>query len=135
MQILQRGNLRSLLEHGADASRGRIAGGKRSDTRNVVANRSAANRFLVVEGFAPERRVDDQIDFSRFHQINDVRSPFVYLKNGLRFNSCAEKRGRGSPCSNELEAEGFKFLAKPDNVPFVAVVYADKHRTFAWQTL
>jgi len=45
MQILQRGDFRSLLEHGANAARGGVAGGKRRDTGNVVANRRARMDF------------------------------------------------------------------------------------------
>src|SRR5438094_8396528 len=73
MQILQGRDFSSLLEHGANSARSGVGSGKRGDAGNVVANGGPANGLFVVERFAAERRVDDQIDFSRFHQVDDIR--------------------------------------------------------------
>jgi len=67
-----------------NSARGGMRRGKRGDTRYVVANRRAADRFFVVERFATEGRVDHQIDLTCFYQVNDVRPPFVYFEHRLR---------------------------------------------------
>src|SRR5882724_1940727 len=77
MQVLQGRNFGPLLEHGANSARSGVGSGERRDARNVVANGGAANRLFVVERFAAQRRVDDQIDFSRFHQVDDIRPAFT----------------------------------------------------------
>ena len=65
VQILQGAHFGFVAGHGANAARGSAGGGKRGDAGNVVADGGAANGFFVVERFAAERRIDEQIALCR----------------------------------------------------------------------
>ena len=84
MQILKSGNFGALIEQSANAAGGGVGGRKCRDAGNIVANRSAANGFFVVEGLAAQRRVDDQVDLAGFNEVDDVGAAFVYFENGFR---------------------------------------------------
>jgi hypothetical protein len=73
-----------MIHQRTDAARRRNRGGKRGDARNFIAYGSSADRFLIVEGLASERRIDDEIYPPRLDQIDDVGPPFIGLVDGLR---------------------------------------------------
>ena len=66
VQILQRVDFEGMIDQGANAARGGLRGGKRGDAGHSVTHGGAADGFLVVKGFAAQRRIDDQIDAARF---------------------------------------------------------------------
>src|SRR5215472_9199358 len=135
MQVLQSGNFDALLVERVNAPRRCVRRSQRSDTGYIVANRGAPNRFLIVERFAAERRVDDQIDFSGFDQIHDIGAAFVDLEDRLRVDPGSfESRSRATR-GEQAKTERSQLLAERAQVPFVAVVDTEKHRAFAGQTL
>src|SRR5215831_15495464 len=73
MQMLERSDLDFVALHRANASGRCTSRRKRGDARYVVSHGSSANRFLVVKGFAAERRIDQQIDLAGFDQVDDIR--------------------------------------------------------------
>ncbi len=89
MQILQGVYFGAMAGHGANAERGGARRGQRGNARNVVANGGAADGFFVVEGFAAERRVDEQIDLAGFDEVDDIRAPFVYFVDRFDFDARA----------------------------------------------
>ena len=105
MQILQSGDFDSLLDQGANAARRSLGRGQRGDARNVVANGGAANGFFVVEGFAAERSVDDQIDFAGLDEIDDVGAAFVYFEDAFGFDARGLESGGGAARGGKLKAE------------------------------
>src|SRR5271169_63305 len=97
MQILQSSDFGALIEKRANAAGGSVSRRKRRDARNVIANRRAANGFLVVKRFAAERRVDDQIDLAGLDEVNDVGAAFIHLEDGLGWNPGRfERSGRAA---------------------------------------
>src|ERR1700688_880119 len=112
-----------------------MPGGKRSDAWNVVANGGAANGFFVVEGFAPERSIDDQIDFASLDQIDDVWAAFIYFKDALGLDPCSVQSSGGAASSGQLKAQRRELLANGGEMLFVAVVDAEENSAFARQAL
>src|SRR5579859_1496004 len=135
MQILQSCNFGALIQQRANAASRGMGGRQRGDTRNVIANGGTPDGFFVVERFAAERGVNDQIDLASFHEVNDVGPAFVYLKHGFRFNSRGfEGRSRATR-GEQAEAEIMEFFAKRSDVLFVAIIDAKKNSAFARQPL
>ncbi len=89
MEILECGNVHGLTghRHRSNSFCGGGGGGERGDAGNVVADCGAADGFFVVEGFAAERRVDDEIYFGGFDEVDDVRPAFIYFEDGFDFDS------------------------------------------------
>src|SRR5579863_8874536 len=135
MQILQSRNFDSLFDQRANAARRGVSGGKRCDTRNVVANGGAANRFFIVEGFASERRIDDQVAFAGLNQVNDVGAALIYFEDALGLYAGGVQSRGGAASSGKLKPERRKFFSDRGEMFFVAVVDAEKDRSFAWQAL
>src|SRR6266576_1002585 len=82
-----------------------------------------------------ERRVDDQIDFPGFDQVHDIGSAFVDLEDTLRVDSGSfESRSRAAR-GEQAKTERGQLFTERAQVLFVAVVYTEKHRAFAGQTL
>ena len=96
MQILQGSNFRALFQKRMNPARRGMRGRQRRDARDVVANGCPSNRFFVVERFASQRRVDDEIDLSSFHQIHDVRPALIHFEDGFRFDAGGFQRRGGS---------------------------------------
>src|ERR1700683_113775 len=127
MEILKGGDVGSVPGHGANAARCGGAGRQRGDARDVVTDRSAADGFFVVEGFAAERRVDDQVYLSRFDQVNDVRTPFVHFVNRVDFDAGArQSRGRTAR-GRDAESGGGEIFYDGADMFFVVVVDADEN--------
>ena len=111
VQVLQSGNFEFSLTLRAQTSYRGIGGRERGDAGHVVANRCATNGFFVVEGFAAERGVNDQIHFARFYQVDDIRPAFVYFEHCLDLTRSLKRR-RGAARGNQLESEDYKFFRK-----------------------
>src|SRR5579875_3109722 len=124
MQILERGDVRGLPGHGANAARGGAGRRKRGNARNVVANGGAANGLLVVEGLASERRIDHQIHFTGFDQIDDVRTAFVHFVNFLDVDSGARESRGCATRGDDLQSGGGKILRDPGDGALVVIVDA-----------
>src|SRR5690242_17640722 len=103
MKIVQSRYLYSLLDQRATAVRGGLARGQRRDARNVVANRGAANGFFIVEGFAAQRRIDDQIDLAGLDEVNDIGPAFVYFEDAFGFDACSVQSSSGAASGGELK--------------------------------
>src|ERR1700758_4986618 len=111
VQVLQRGNLDALLVEGANSPRCRVGRGQRGNTRYIVANCSAPNRLLVVKRFAAQWRVDDQIDFSGFHQVYNVGPALVHFEDRFRLDSCGFQSCGGAARGQQPKAKCRKLLA------------------------
>src|SRR6266481_604794 len=109
--------------------------GKRSDARNVVTNCRAADRFLVVERFAPEGRVDHQVDFACFHQVHNVWPAFVYFENWFGFDAGGFQRSRGSASGQQSKTEGRELFSECPQMFLVTVVDTEEHRPLARKAL
>src|SRR4029077_7880315 len=119
----------------ADAKCRRLSRGKRGDAWNVVADSSAANGFFVVEGFAAERSVDDQIDFAGLDEIDDVGAAFIYLEYAFGFDSCGLKSSGGSARGGELKPERSEFFTDGREMSFVPIIDAEEDGAFAGKAL
>src|SRR5438093_6642378 len=53
--------------------------GDGGDAGYMMIDCGAANRLLVKEGLAAERRVDDEIDFAALDVVHNLRPPFVHI--------------------------------------------------------
>ena len=102
MQVLQGGYVHGVSGHGTNAAGRRAGGGKRGDAWDVVTDRGATDGFLVVEGLAAERSVDDEVDFAGFDQVDDIRTAFVDLVDGFDFDTRAGESGRGAARGDDL---------------------------------
>src|SRR5208283_2998775 len=102
MQILQGRDIRTVTSHCSHPPCRRTRRRKSSDARNIVANRRTPNRFLVVERFAPQRRVNHQIHLGRLDQIHNVRPPLIHLVHRLHFDPRASQSGRRPARSHHL---------------------------------
>src|SRR5260370_41003386 len=80
MQVLQCSDFDALFEERPNPPRGSMRCSHRRDARYIVANCGATDRFLVVERLASERGVDNEVDLAGFHQVHDIRAPFVDLE-------------------------------------------------------
>src|SRR5580704_2796573 len=105
MQILQGRNFRALIEKRANSAGGSVGRRERRDTWNVIANGGSANGFFVVERFATQRRVDDQVDLARFDEVHDVGTSFIHFEHGLRFNPGTFERGSSPARGKQQETE------------------------------
>src|SRR6266545_6681833 len=88
MQFLQRPNLdvasALVCSNGLnDCLRAR----HRGDAGDVILQSSATNCLLVEVGGAAQRCVDDQRDLAPLDVVDDIRTPFVYLKDALDFQA------------------------------------------------
>src|ERR1700674_4309720 len=109
--------------------------GKSSDTRYVVADRRAPDRFFIVERFTSQGRVDYQIDLARFHQVHNVRPSFIHFEYRFGLDAGGFQRSRGSPGSKEMKTQRRKLFSKNSQMLFVTVVHAEKNRALARQAL
>src|SRR6266851_8920686 len=135
MQVLQRSDLDSLFNQGANTARGGVAGSESGDARDVVADGGAANGFFIVKGFAAEWSVDDQIDLAGLDEVDDVGAAFVYFEYAFGLDARSVQRGSGAARGGELKAERRELFADGGEMFFVAVVHAEKHATLAGQAL
>ena len=55
----------------------------RRDGWDAGENGCAANGLLVKQGILPARGVDDELDALALDQVDDIRSPFLYLENSF----------------------------------------------------
>ena len=111
MKVLQRGNFDSLLDQGTNPACGCVCRGERGNTRNVVTNRCAANRFFVVKRFAAERCVNHQINLAGLDQVHDIRAAFIDLEDGFGLDARGVQCRSGSARGGQLEAKRRKLLA------------------------
>src|SRR5258707_6918910 len=109
--------------------------GQRGDARNVVAYRRATNRFFVIERFAPEGRVDHQIDFARFHQVHNVGAALVYFENGFGFDAGGFQRSRGSASGQQSKTQRRELPSECPQMVLVTVVDTEEDRPLARQAL
>src|SRR6202171_6192395 len=109
--------------------------GKSSDTRYVVTDRCAPDRFFIVERFTPKGRVDYQIDLARFHQVHNVRPAFIHFEYRLGLDAGGFQRSRSSPSSKQMKTQRRKLFSKNSQMLFVTVVYAEENRALARQEL
>src|SRR6266852_4943325 len=112
-----------------------MRGGERGDTRNIVANGRAANRFFVVERFAPEGSVDHEIDLALFHQVHNIRPAFVYFEYRIGLDACGFQRGSGSTRREQTKTQRRQLFSKCSELLFVTVIHAEKNGTLARQAL
>src|SRR5713101_807941 len=131
MQVLERGYFRPLLKQRVDSPRRRMRRGKCRYARNVIAYGSPSNGFFVVERFAAQRGIDDQIDLSCLHEVDDVGPPFVHLEHGLRFDSGGLQCGRCSARGQQTKSHVRQFFSEGAEMFFVAIVHAEKNGAFA----
>ncbi len=124
MQILKRGDFGALIEQRANSTRGGVGSRKRRDAGNIVANRGAADGLFVVEGFAAQWRVDDQIDFASFHEVDDIGAAFIYFEHGFGGNAGGFERRGGAARGQQTEAKFMELFSEGGEVALVAVVYA-----------
>src|SRR5580692_10374373 len=135
MQILEGGDFRALIEQSANSAGGGVGRGECCNAWNVITNRRATNRFFVVERFAAERRVDDQVDLAGFDEVNDVGPALVYFEDGFCWNPCSFECRGGTAGSEQPEAKLVKLFSERAKVSLVAIVDAEKNRAFARQPL
>jgi len=79
---------------------------KRRNARNVVANRGAPDRLFVIKRFATERGINDEIDLTCFHEVDDVRTAIHLLENRFGFDAGGFQRRRGSARGKQAETQG-----------------------------
>src|SRR2546427_12397496 len=103
--------------------------GKRRDARYVVTDGRAPNRFFVVERFAPQWRVDYQIDLARFHQVHNVRPAFVHFEYRFGFDAGGCQRSRGSPSGKQTKTQRRQLFSKGTQLLLVTVVNVEEDGT------
>src|SRR5665213_4424770 len=130
MQILQGVYFGFVAGHRADAESGSTRRGKGGDARNVIAYRGAANRFFVIERFAAEGRIDEQIHLARFYEVHDIRTAFVHLVNGFHFDAGLAQSGGGAARGDYFQSSGNEVSGHGLRVLFVPVTNAHEHNTF-----
>src|SRR5690349_20810510 len=93
----------------APACSNRLHGGLRSaqsrDARHPIRHRRSPNRFLIAKGMRAGGGVNNQLQRSRFQQINSVRTTLVELENRLALQSGGLERSGGAASRHDLEAK------------------------------
>ena len=79
VQILQRVDLKGVIDQRTNPTGGGQSGGKRRNARDFVPHGGTTNGLFIVERFAAERRIDNEIDAARLYEIDDIGAPFVGL--------------------------------------------------------
>lgn len=100
VQILKRVNAKGMIDQGTNAAGRGLRCGKRGNARDLITHGRASDGFFIVKGLATEGRINDQIDAPRFDQIDDVRTAFVSLVDGLSSYARGGER-RGSATGGE----------------------------------
>src|SRR5438067_1793376 len=77
----------------------------RSDAGHMMGDRCAADCLFVEEGFAAERRIDDEIDLAALDVVDDMRPAFINFINGLNIDAGTTKHLRRSARRNDLETD------------------------------
>src|SRR5438094_7529952 len=83
MVFLQRADVQTLTPNRAYPVDRGCGAGNCGDAGHMMVDRRAANRFLVEEGLAAQRCVDDEVDLAALDVVDDVRPAFIDLINGL----------------------------------------------------
>ena len=99
MVFLDRSNQNIFLQQGFNPVYDSRCPGERRDTRNILGNGLGSNRHFIQSGFLTTRGIDDEIDFTVFHSVNDVWSALTHLVHGLYGDPVIEQnlgRSRGS---------------------------------------
>src|SRR5437879_8700609 len=135
VEVLQGGHLECLLVQRAYATSRREGGRERGDAGDVVADGGAADRFLIVERLAAERRIDDDVHLTGFDQVHDLRAAFVDLVNRFGLNAGALEHCGGAARRYQPETERRKLLRQWQDLALIAVVHAQEERSFARQAL
>src|SRR5947209_9847982 len=134
-EVLQGGHLECLLVQRAYAARRREGGRERGNAGDVVADGGAADRFLIVERLAAERRIDDDVHLTGFDQVHDIRTAFVDLVNRFGLNAGAPERRGGAARRYQPETARRKLLRPWHDLALIAVVHAQEERSFETQAL
>ena len=92
--FLNRPDAKAFAAECADAVHGGGGACKGGDAGNVMGDCGAADGFLVEEGVAAERGVDDEVDLSALDIVHDVGPAFVDLVNGLDVNAGVSQDSR-----------------------------------------
>src|SRR5579864_726431 len=127
MQILKRENFRRVLNLRTHTARRCACGGQRRETWNIVTNCGAAYGLLVVEGFAPQWSINDQIYFSSFYEVHDIRAAFICFVNCFRGHSCRLQRGDRTACSNQVESHRDEIGGERADVLLIVIIHAKKY--------
>src|SRR5437879_6835562 len=133
VEVLQGGHLECMLVQRAYAARRREGGRERGNAGDVVADGGAADRFLIVERLAAERRIDDDVHLTGFDQVHDIGAAFVDLVNRFGLNAGALERRGGAACRYQPETERRKLLRQRQDLPLIAGGHAQEERSVARQ--
>src|SRR5271155_768821 len=135
MKVLEGGNVGGVSGHGANAAGGGAGGRQRGDAGNVVAHGGAANGFFVVEGFAAERRVDDQIHLAGLDQVHDIRAALVHFVHRFKLDPRASECCAGASRGDDSQAGGSEVLGDGGDMALVVVVDAHEDNSRERQAL
>src|SRR3989442_2917630 len=124
VEVLQGGNVECLLVQRAYAASRREGGRERGDAGDVVADGGAADRFLIVERLAAERRIDDDVHLTGFDQVHDIRAAFVDLVNRFGLNAGALERCGGAARRYQPETERRQLLCQWQGPAPISVAHA-----------
>ena len=133
--VLQRADAEALLAQRADRADGGGGAGERGDARHLVHHRGAADRAIVEERLAAERRVDDEIDLAVDDLVGDVRPAFVHLEDDVDVEAVGAQVGGGPARRDQAEAELGEIARDRQQVRLVVVVDADERRAALGQPL
>ena len=110
-----------------NALHGSCSGRERGDEGNFVFDRGPSYRILVIPRFLAKRSVDDKLDLSVLHNIDDVGSTLVDLENVRSVHVVFLQEIVRAFGRNERESEVDKVSGNPQgNIVLVAVVDADE---------
>ena len=118
-----------------DTFGGGSGGCDRCDVRYAVLDRAAAQVAVVVDAFLACGGVDDELQLSVGHHVEDVRAAFIQLVYALCRDACFADRLAGVACGYDLEAVFVEGAGESRSLGAVTLVDGDQdgalHRQLA----
>src|SRR5262249_18759135 len=124
--FLERTHVQVFTADGSDTIHGCGGTGNRCDAGNTMVDRRAANGFFVEEGFATQRRVDDEIAFPALDVVGNVRPAFVHFIDAFDLDAGVTQNASGTARCDDLETHFQKIGSDFGDEVLVVLIDADK---------
>src|SRR5215510_14925655 len=105
MVLLNRFHIQALATDRADAVDSCSAARNGCDAGHAVIDCRAANRLFIEKRLTTERRIDNEMDFSAFDVIHNVRPALVHFVNGFDVYSGTSQNSGCSARCDDLETD------------------------------
>ncbi len=105
MILLQRSDVQAFAPNRAYAIDRGCSAGDGGDAGYMMIDGRAPNRLLVKEGFAAERRVNDEIHLAALDVVHNMRPAFVHFVHCFDLDARTPQHPSGSARRDDLETD------------------------------